>query len=110
MNWTLHSNGLTMGPAFKDHVERRLAFALARFGDRISTADVYLEDINGPKGGIDKSCQIVVKVRGVGDVVAAVTDSEWPATVDRAAHRIGHNVSRQLERKRDRVWRRSEIN
>jgi len=106
MNWKLHSNGLALDPSIKDHLDRRLSFALARFGERVSNADVYLSDINGPKGGIDKSCQIVVRLRGVGEVIAEVTDADWPVTVDRAAHRIGHNVARQLSRKRDSVWRR----
>ena len=35
------------------------------------------------------------------DVVAEVVDTDWLVTVDRAASRIGHNVSRELERKRD---------
>lgn len=102
MMWELHANGVDVAKGLSDQIERRLTFALSRFGSRISKVLVYLTDTNGPKGGIDKSCQIVVRLRGLGDVVAEVVDSDWPVTVDRATSRIGHNVSRELERKRDR--------
>lgn len=97
----LHARGVALDNGLRDHIDRRLSFALSRFGGRVNKASVYLADTNGPKGGIDKSCQIVVRLRGLGEVVAEVADAEWPAAVDRAANRIGHNVSRELDRKRD---------
>lgn len=104
MLWELHTKGVKLEPGLRDHIERRLTFALSRFGSRILKVAVYLADTNGPKGGIDKSCQIVVRLRGVSDVIAEVVDADWPVAVDRATARIGHNVSRNLERKRDTVW------
>jgi len=76
-------------------------FALSRFGNRITKTIVYLADNNGPKGGIDKSCQIVVRMRGFKQIVAEVVDADWVVAVDRATTRIGHNVSRQIERRRE---------
>ena len=37
----------------------------------------------------------------LGDVIADVVDTEWEVSVDRATTRIGHNVGRELERKRE---------
>jgi len=101
MLWEMHTSGFESEAGLRDHVERRLTFALSRFGSQVTRTSVYLTDTNGPKGGVDKSCQIVVRLRGMGDVVADVVDTDWLVTVDRAAARIGHNVSRELERKRD---------
>jgi ribosome-associated translation inhibitor RaiA len=101
MNWELHAKGIVIEPTLRDHIERRLMFALSRFGSRISKAEVYLADDNGPKGGVDKACQVVVRLRGLNDVIAEVTDTDWPVAVDRAATRIGHNVGRALERRRE---------
>lgn len=100
MNVLLHTSGVKAENGLKEHIERRLTYALARFGSRVSKVAVSLTDNNGPKGGVDKACQIVVRLRGMGDVVAEIVDTDWPVTVDRAANRIGHNVSRELERKR----------
>ena len=88
-----------------DYIERRLRFALARFGTRVDRVVVFLQDRNGPKGGIDKVCRILAKVQGCGAVMAAVADSDWTAAVDRATTRIGHTVARQIDRARDRHGR-----
>lgn len=84
-----------------DHVDRRLHFALARFGPRIARATVALEDANGPRGGVDKTCRIVVRLRSGGDVVASVDDVDWHAAVDRATTRIGQSVGREVTRSRE---------
>ncbi len=101
MLWELHTSGVEADNGLREHIERRLTFALARFDDRVSKVAVTLTDNNGPKGGVDKSCQIVVRLRGLKDVVAEVVDTDWPVTIDRAASRAGHNVGRELERKRE---------
>lgn len=84
-----------------DHVDRRLHFALARFGPRIARATVALEDVNGPRGGVDKACRIVVRLRSGGDIVASVDDVDWHAAVDRATTRIGQSVAREVTRSRE---------
>ena len=100
MLWDLHASGVEIEQGLREHIERRLTFALSRFGPRVLRTVVYLTDHNGPKGGIDKSCLIVVRLRGMSDVVGEVIDTDWPVTVDRATSCIGHSISRALERKR----------
>ena len=100
MLWDLHASGVEIEQGLREHIERRLTFALSRFGPRVLKTVVYLTDNNGPKGGIDKSCLIVVRLRGLGEVIAEVVDTDWPVTIDRATTRIGHSVSRDLERQR----------
>ena len=83
MNWLLKDqvkgqagNQGTQRPAdLPEHIERRLRFALARFGNRVERVIVFLQDRNGPKGGIDKVCRILAKVQGCGSMMAAVADS-----------------------------------
>ena len=103
MLWDLHTNGTKLDQGLREHLERRLTFALSRFGSRVLKAVVYLTDNNGPKGGFDKSCLIVVRLRGAGEVIAELVDTDWEVTIDRATTRIGQNVSRELERKRSYV-------
>lgn len=102
MNWELKDKGVRRPQDLPDHLERRLRFALARFGSRVEKVTVFLHDHNGPKGGIDKVCRILAKVQGCGMLMAAVVDSDWNTAVDRATTRIGHTVSRQVSRLRDR--------
>jgi putative sigma-54 modulation protein len=109
MNWVLRNQIGDRGPRppahLPTHIERRLRFALARFGSRVERVIVFLQDRNGPKGGIDKVCRILAKVHGCGSVMAVVTDSDWTVAVDRATTGIGHTVARQLDRVRDRHGR-----
>ncbi len=117
MNWLLKDQAKDAGgrqagnpgtrrPAgLPEHIERRLRFALARFGNRVERVVVFLQDRNGPKGGVDKVCRILAKVQGCGSMMAAVADSDWTAAVDRATTRIGHTVARQIDRVRDRSGR-----
>ena len=49
--------------------ERRLRFVLRRLTWLVPQAEVRLSDVNGPRGGIDKRCQVELKTDGAGSVV-----------------------------------------
>ena len=100
MTWTMKAPGGKPTPELSAHVERRLRFALTRFSSRIGRVNVFLADQNGPRGGIDKTCRIVVRLLDGGDVVAEVSDVAWEVAVDRATTRIGHSTGRELARRR----------
>lgn len=102
MHVELKSNAVEEIDGLRNRIDRRLRFALSRFGDRIGRVVVFLSDLNGPKGGIDKSVRVLTRIEGVGLVVAMVVDSDWTVAVDRAAHRLGQNVARALIRQRQR--------
>lgn len=102
MHVELKANAVEVIDASRNRIDRRLRFALSRFGDRIGRVVVFLSDSNGPKGGIDKSVRVLTRIDGVGLVVAMVVDSDWSVAIDRAAHRIGQNVARALIRQRQR--------
>ena len=107
MHWELKSAAVQSPERLEDRIDRRLRFALSRFGDRIDRVVVFLNDLNGPKGGIDKSVRILARINGVGLALAMVVDSEWEVAVDRAADRIGTNVARQMIRHRQHSHHRS---
>ncbi|NDC64778.1 MAG: HPF/RaiA family ribosome-associated protein [Planctomycetia bacterium] len=111
MHWDLKASGVRLPEGLAVRLGERLGFALERFAPRIERVVVFLHDLNGPRGGIDKACRIVVKIRGCGMVTAGVVDPDWWVAVDRATTRIGHTVSRTIERRRSawhlRINRRS---
>jgi ribosome-associated translation inhibitor RaiA len=100
MIWALRGSPASRPKDLPDHVERRLRFALARFGTWIDKVVVFLQDTNGVKGGIDKVCRVLVKTRGCGVITTAATDTTWVAAVDRATTKIGETVSQQIDRRR----------
>ncbi len=84
----------------REIVDRRLRFALGRFVSRIRRVEVLLADVNGPRGGIDTTCQIVVRIVPRGEVRAEVTDIGVGVAVSRAAQRISRGISTELQRRR----------
>jgi ribosomal subunit interface protein len=95
----------------REHVERRINFALGHFDRRVWRVAVSLSDANGPKGGVDKQCQILIHLRRGNPVKVKDVDVDFRTVVDRAADRAGRAVARRLQRRRerkgsaDRSWR-----
>jgi ribosomal subunit interface protein len=104
----MRTHGFPATPGLREHVARRLEFALDRFADRIARVRVALADVNGPRGGEDKSCRIEVRLRGGRAVRATAVHADAYAAIDGAAHRVAHGVSRAIERERttmlELVW------
>ena len=84
-----------------DEMERRVCFALSRFVARISLVTVTLADSNGPRGGVDKQCHLVVRLTPSGKVTIEERHAEVSAAVALAADRAGWSVGRALKRRRD---------
>ena len=106
MRMMIHARKITLPQTLRDHVERRLNFALGRFGNRIDRVTVWLEDLNGPRGGIDKCCRIEACLPRSGKLQVEVTDAEIEPAVARAADRIARRVKDDLDRMREKRMQR----
>ena len=86
-------------PALEEHLERRLRFALGRFAPRVRRVRALLEDVNGPRGGVDKRCAIEIQAPG-GSLRVEVRDSDFYVAVDRAADAAARKLARAEEARR----------
>ncbi len=86
--------------SLEEQLERRLHFALSRFGGRIRRISAFLEDINGPRGGEDQHCKIEVNLVPSGSILAEATDVGVASAFGRAAERAARRVRDALDRKR----------
>lgn len=102
MNIELHTQGIAPTEQLKDHIERRLRFALTRFGRKLRRVHVTLSDQNGPKGGFDTQCKVRAELSDAGPIVIQQVHRDAFSAVARAADRISHAVGRQMERLNDR--------
>lgn len=82
-------------------IERRLHFALDRFGHRIRRIEVLLVDSNGPRGGLDQHCTIHAVLAGLPPVVVDVVDADPLAAVSRAVERVARRIRDSASRQRD---------
>jgi len=100
MRLEIRSRGIEVTAAMRDHLARRLGFALGRFGDRVTRVTARMADANGPRGGVDKQVRLSVGVRAGGNVVVEDADADLYAAIDRGAERAGRAVARVLDRER----------
>ncbi len=98
----LIGRGVPMNDELRARVERRLMFALGRFRGALGRVTVHVIDENGPKGGVDKLCRIVVGMSGPGPsrLVVEAAATNITTAVNIAANRISQVVRRQVERAR----------
>jgi len=82
----------------RDLTERRVRFVLRRLGWLVPRAEVQMSDVNGPRGGIDKRCQVQLQTDGAGSVVVASVASDWRTALDNALARAARLLMR--------LWRR----
>lgn len=104
MKMDIRARGMHVAGEFRNHAKRRMHFALARFGGRIASVRVTVSDQNGPRGGVDKRCQVAVRLLPRGELVLSDSDASLHAALDRTADRLGRQVARALER---RSWSRA---
>ncbi len=100
MQIDIQTRDFPLTEALRNHIERRLGFALSTCVTYIRRVQVRLHDINGPRGGADKCCLIQVRLDNLPDVVIRDTEADFYAAIDRAADRAGRTVARRLTRQR----------
>jgi ribosome-associated translation inhibitor RaiA len=101
MRLSVSGDRVKVTTGLREYIDRRLRFALGRFGPAIDHVSVRVGDANGPRGGVDKHCQIVVKLRAPGSNFISIDDNDEDlrAAVARASSRAGRTVARTLDRK-----------
>jgi ribosomal subunit interface protein len=96
----LRSSNVPISVALREHVARRLDFAVRRFAHRIERVTVRIVDINGPRGGCDKRCRIVARLSPTRTILVEAMDSDAYVAVSQATTRLEERVSRALTRRR----------
>jgi putative sigma-54 modulation protein len=99
MRLDIRCRRLTPTPALLEYVARRLRFALGRFDHELRRVTVRLGDINGPRGGVDKSCRVQLHAAGR-SIAIEDCDPDLYVAIDRAAERARRAVDRAVSRLR----------
>jgi ribosome-associated translation inhibitor RaiA len=100
MKTQIASVNFPLTDSLRSHIERRLRFALSLGEQKINRVNVRLSDVNGPRGGVDKCCQLQIVVSGMGDVVVKDIEADMYAAIAQAANRAGRTIRRRLSRRR----------
>ncbi len=91
---------------FGDHdIEGILTDSLGRFAHRLKQIYLFIEDTNGPRGGVDKQCRCVLHLRRMAPVVIEDQDESMLALIHRVANRAAYALSQQTARKKKQPQR-----
>lgn len=83
----------------REHVMRRIRFALRRLEWRVPHATVSLVDVNGPRGGLDKRCQVELATTGPTRVFATALAADWSSAIETALSRAARALLRAGRRR-----------
>src|SRR5215831_20485197 len=92
--------GLQISDSLRDHAVRRIHLRLRRFARDLLAVRMRLSDVNGPRGGVDKRCQITVLTARVGSFTLDELRPDPYAATNVAVERIARTLVRALERAR----------
>lgn len=93
---------IPLTPTTETRLRRKLSQRVGHAGSIISRGTIRFDDINGPRGGVDKECRIKLTLTGRPSVQASDRDSEIEPAFDRASHK----VEGALDRVRGKLQRR----
>ena len=98
MQSTIITRGIDASGGIRDYIMERIDAVLVHAKDSIQFITVRLTDQNGPKGGVDKRCQVHLKPMGLPTVVVSDVSASVSDAVDRAMQRAEKAVKRVLDR------------
>ena len=86
------------GTQMRDLSVERVRFALRRLTSLVPRAKVQFSDVNGPRGGVDKRCQVELSTEATGTVVIASLARDWRTALDRSLGRATRALTRSAQR------------
>jgi hypothetical protein len=92
--------GVELDPDDRTYIRRKLGTKLGKFGSSIDRVSVRVEDVNGPRGGVDHEARIKVVLSDLPSVVFVQRDASLAAAIDRALAGSERAVRRAVQRKR----------
>jgi hypothetical protein len=106
MKLELRARHLTLEPRLRQLCDRYLFYALGRFEERIRRVQLWIEDVNGPRGGRDSRCVLRVALRHGGALSIESTEMRPEVAVAEVFHRARAALVRSVERRRWAPMRR----
>ncbi|MEP0841103.1 MAG: HPF/RaiA family ribosome-associated protein [Phycisphaerae bacterium] len=98
MQLRVHGHHFEVDDTLDAHITERFRSALDQLEHMVHEVAVRIEDVNGPKGGVDKRCHATVHLRAGGTVVVDEMHPDVFAAVSVAADRVKNVVSRKVEK------------
>lgn len=94
----IQAQHVPLSPAAKEKIRNKLAATFSRFDHHVNAVTFRISDNNGPKGGLDKSCCLTVKLDKTKDVVITGKYENTFQCLERSCERAKKNISKQIDK------------
>lgn len=101
MQLTISSRNTDLTQSIREHVQDRLFAALDQHAGRVQRVTVMLEDVNGPRGGMDQVCRVAVKLNSGQILHHERQGLDLYANVSLVADKVKRRVGRAVSRLRN---------
>lgn len=98
MQIQIYTRGFTLTDGLKNHTEAKILQAFQRLAHNIHKIVIRLEDINGPRGGIDKRCSIQLYPKNSTIIVLASLHSEMYTAIDTSIDKTRQRLTQKIKR------------
>jgi putative sigma-54 modulation protein len=109
MNIQVNFRNIKKSNAAIKRISGRLSLAFARTQDAIQSVSIMVSDVNGPKGGVDKLCRILIKSAQLPDIVITENQTRISTAIDRCIARARQSLSRKLKRNKQSLQQRMKL-
>jgi len=100
MNIQVQSQGFELTSAIDEHIRRQINFNLVNFESHIVSVDIFLSDINGPKGGPDKKALVRIRLDSRSTIAIERTRTDLYAAITLVSRQAKRTVRRALNKHR----------
>lgn len=102
---SIRVTGVTLDEDERAYIRQRLGAKLGKYAESIERVSVRMEDVNGPRGGVDQACSIKVVLSGLPSVVFEHQAASLKPAVTGALTGVERGVRRAVERRRTQPLR-----
>jgi len=106
MQIEINNSSNLLGKNAQSTAVSKIETAFSKYLNRINLVVLTAKDLNGPRGGVDKQCQILVSVNGIGDVVATAEHESLSQALSSAIKSAQRLVKRKVQKTIGRKTRR----
>lgn len=102
----IRATHVELGVVERNYIRRKLGSKLDKYARSVERVSVRIDDVNGPRGGVDQSCRLKIVLRGLPSVVFESRDASLNAAVDAALSGAARAVRSTTQRRRMKPLRK----
>lgn len=100
MKLEIRERDVEITDSIREYIERRLAFALDRFAEKIKIVRLKVQDVNSSRGGVDKYCRLAISFMYSSPITLDSCDTSIQGAIDRVSSKVRSLLARHFERRR----------